>query len=373
MAEEYRRAATPHRWTVLTPGSSGADGVSQVSRMALRALPGSSVLSLTDGPANPAARKLRLAWAALRRMLAPGPSPARDILCLHLHLGPLACLMALRGGRLCVFLHGIEAWKPLGLLRRIALRRADVLLANSAYTAQRFGAANPDFTSRAVAVCHLGVGPAPEIGAAFADASAPGEAGPFALIVGRLAADERYKGHDLLLNIWPGVLAQFPGARLVVAGDGDDRPRLERAAAALGSAVSFTGEVDDARLAALYRDCSFFVMPSSEEGFGLVFLEAMRAGKACIGAVGAAAELIEDGVTGFVVDPGNSATIEKTVVRLFRDPALAERLGRAGALRWARQFTEEGFGERLRALLGPPPSRVNDERQSSFAAYRTHM
>jgi glycosyltransferase involved in cell wall biosynthesis len=98
----------------------------------------------------------------------------------------------------------------------------------------------------------------------------------------------------------------------------------------------------------------------------------MRAGKACIGAVGAAAELIEDGVSGFVVDPDSPTTIEETVVRLFRDKALAGRLGGAGALRWARQFTEEAFGDRLRALLGPPPRRVSDKRQSSFPVYRTH-
>lgn len=360
MAERYRSAAADRRWIILTPGTSGADGVSQVSRMAVRALPGSSVLSLGDGPAwaNPWSRKRRLGWAALRRALGLGPSAARDILCLHLHLGPLGWLMALRGGRLCVFLHGIEAWKPLGLLRRIALRRADLVMANSAYTARRFREANPDFASRAIPVCHLGVGKARA-------APASGEAGRFALIVGRLAAAERYKGHDLLVEMWPRVVAQCSGARLVVAGDGDDRPRLERAAAPLGAAVRFTRAVDDAQLAALYRDCAFFVMPSREEGFGLVFLEAMRAGKACIGAVGAAAELIEDGVTGFVVDPDDSGDVEKTVVRLFQEPALAARLGEAGALRWAREFTEEAFAERLRALVARSPRCVKEQRKSS--------
>ncbi len=362
MAERYRSAAADRRWTILTPGMKGADGVSQVSRMAVRALPGSSVLSLGDGPAslwaNPWSRKRRVVWAALRRALGPGPSAASDILCLHLHLSPLGWLMALRGGRLCVFLHGIEAWKPLSVLRRIALRRADVVMANSAYTARRFREANPGFASRTIPVCHLGVGEA-------AAAPASGEAGPFALIVGRLAAAERYKGHDLLVEMWPRVVARCPAARLVVAGDGDDRPRLELAAAALGNAVRFTRSVDDAQLAALYRDCAFFVMPSREEGFGLVFLEAMRAGKACVGAAGAAAELIEDGVTGFVVDPDDSLQVQKAVVRLFEDPALAVHLGGAGALRWAREFTEDAFAERLRALVARSPRCVNDEWKSS--------
>jgi phosphatidyl-myo-inositol dimannoside synthase len=252
--------------------------------------------------------------------------------------------MARRGGRLCVFLHGIEAWKPLGMLQQAALRRADVVLANSAHTARRFTEANPTVASRAISVCQLGVG-------APVTAPASGEPGPFALIVGRLAAAERYKGHDLLIEMWPRVVEQCPGARLVVAGDGDDRPRLERAAVALRETVRFAGRVDDARLSALYRDCAFFLMPSRAEGFGLVFLEAMRAGKACVGGVGAAAEIIEDGVTGFVVDPDDPEQVQKAVVRLFQDPALAARLGQAGAARWAREFTEEAFAGRLRALL----------------------
>ena len=135
-------------------------------------------------------------------------------------------------------------------------------------------------------------------------------AGSTALIVARMSAAERYKGHDALLDLWPGVLARRPDARLVVAGDGDDRPRLESRARSLGlsHAVSFAGRVSDARLNELYDECRFLVMPSRDEGFGLVFLEAMRAGKPCIGARGAAEEIIEHNVTGLIVDPGNPAS-----------------------------------------------------------------
>jgi phosphatidylinositol alpha-1,6-mannosyltransferase len=77
----------------------------------------------------------------------------------------------------------------------------------------------------------------------------------------------------------------------------------------------------------------------------------MRAGKACIGAPGSAAELIEDGVTGFVVDPEEPEQVLKAVVRLFQDPLLAARLGQAGTQRWAGEFTEEAFAARFRALL----------------------
>jgi phosphatidylinositol alpha-1,6-mannosyltransferase len=222
-------------------------------------------------------------------------------------------------------------------------------MANSAHTARRFRGANPDLSARPIEVCHLGVDPA---GGASGAPGSPITSDPFALIVGRLAHSERYKGHDLLIDLWPRVEREVPGARLVVAGDGDDRARLEGRAAGLGDRVRFLGHVPGERLASLYRECAFFVMPSREEGFGLVFLEAMRAGKACIGGTGAAAEIIEDGVTGLVVDVAEPAEVEKAAVRLFLEPETRARMGRAGAERLAREFTEAHFRRRFRATLG---------------------
>jgi phosphatidyl-myo-inositol dimannoside synthase len=248
-----------------------------------------------------------------------------------------------------VFLIGIEAWKPLTLVQRWALGRADVLIAISDHTARRFKAANPDLAARPVRICHPGSREQRAAGDSRVDVP-----GPFALIVGRMAADERYKGHDLLLDIWPRVVADIPHARLVVAGGGNDRARLEAKAAALGDRVRVTGPVGAGALAALYRDCAFFVMPSRDEGFGLVFLEAMRAGKACIGGAGAAAEVIEDGVTGIVVNPGEPEEVLEAILRLFREPETRDRMGHAGSIRVAREFTEAQFGCRLRDLFGLP-------------------
>ncbi len=358
MAARYREAIERRALPlVVTPGITGADGVSAMSRLVARALAPARVLSLTDaqgasaGPGvgliGAGASKLRFVWRALclalRGWMSPGSAP-RDVVCLHLRLAPVARRLARRGARLTIVLVGIEAWRPLRGLEARALEQADRVLAISAHTLRRFRAANPNFSGRPISVCHLGVGKA-------AAASVSGEEGAFALIVGRLAAAERYKGHDLLIEMWPRILRLCPGVRLVVTGDGDDRPRLERAGAGLGNAVRFTGRVAEAELAALYRDCAFFVMPSSDEGFGMVFLEAMRAGKACIGAPGSAAELIEDGLTGFVVDPDEPEQVLKSVVRLFQDPLLAERLGRAGTERWAGAFTEEAFAARFKTYL----------------------
>src|SRR6267378_4092266 len=104
-----------------------------------------------------------------------------------------------------------------------------------------------------------------------------------------MSHEDRYKGHELLIRVWSAVRARVPQAELVLIGEGDDRPRLEAIAANVGiaSAVRFLGSVDESELAAWYRRCSIVALPSEGEGFGLVLLEAMRVGKACVTAPGA--------------------------------------------------------------------------------------
>jgi glycosyltransferase involved in cell wall biosynthesis len=173
--------------------------------------------------------------------------------------------------------------------------------------------------------------------------------GGFALITGRLHSGERYKGHDELIDVWPQVLQRHPQARLVVAGDGDDRLRLEEKArrAGMQERIEFRGRVPDEELAGLYRDCSFFAMPSGKEGFGLVFLEAMSMGKACIAGRGAGDEVIDDGNTGIVVSAGNREELLAALLRLFGDERLRKRMGEAGLERYRERFTEEQFAARF--------------------------
>jgi phosphatidylinositol alpha-1,6-mannosyltransferase len=243
------------------------------------------------------------------------------------------------------FLVGIEAWKPLSRLQLAALRRATRLVAVSGHSEAEFRKANPSFAGAEVSVCHPGL---PELGGE--DDSTDGG---YALIVGRTSKEERYKGHDLLLEIWSDIMCRHPGAELVVVGGGDDLPRLQNKAAALGlgTGVRFLGQVPAEDLDRLYRRCAFFVMPSRHEGFGFVFLEAMRAGKACICARGAASEIIEDGVTGIVVDPDRADEVISAIQRLLADPRSRREMGSLAKARFLEHFTRERFAERLRVLL----------------------
>jgi len=157
----------------------------------------------------------------------------------------------------------------------------------------------------------------------------------------------------MLLEIWPEVRQRIPDVRLVVVGGGDDRPRLEAKRDGLGlkKSVQFLGRVSDDELHRLYRQCAYFVMPSQHEGFGLVFLEAMRVGKACIGAKGSASEIIVHGETGFVFEADDRAGVRDACIHLFADPTLAARMGGAGREREAEQFSREAFRKRLCDLV----------------------
>ncbi len=332
----------------------GVDGISEMTRQWVRVLESRvgrhvgalEVWSLDDG-ARPgtvaaattfhAARGSRLHFASLA--VGRGLASAADtlVVVMHLQLLPVALPLIWRGARLLTVLMGIEAWTPLRSLQRSALRRAWKVVAISRETAARFRAANPSLSDAAITVCHPG---APSL----ASADQQRIDGPYALIVGRMNSRERYKGHDTLLDVWSSVRKSVPGARLIVAGDGDDAARLRALA---GEGITFAGRVTAARLAALYRDATFFVMPSTDEGFGLVSLEAMRASTPCIAARGAAEEIIADGRDGLIVEAGDREGLIVAMVRLFTDQAMRARMASAAARRVAAEFGPDALERRV--------------------------
>ena len=338
---------------LLTPNLTGHDGISAVARLVVRAFDRVSVLALHERRSLTAfegstvdsagGHSLRFATAAV---CAAARGSRTTLIVNHVHLAPAALAFAARGATLVSLLHGIEAWTPLTWLQRAALLRSDRLIAVSACSRDRFRAANPQFGNRAIDVCHHGIEPASVPDAASDDI-------PTALIVGRMTADERYKGHDALIEIWPDVLAAVPDAVLRVVGGGDDRPRLERKAVAMGLGVHvvFAGSIDDETLQREYQRATVFTMPSPREGFGLVFLEAMRAARPCIGCRGAPSEIIDDGTTGWIVEPGDRAQLTARVIRALRDRSESAAMGARGRTRYLQYFTEERFRQRLTALM----------------------
>lgn len=246
-----------------------------------------------------------------------------------------------------VMLHGIEIWRPLEWDRRRALAKATVTFSVSSYTLERARPFLPDL--RDVSVVPLALEDRKPEGAV--DASLLSRLGRgFLLIVARMDSTERYKGHDQLLE----AMTALPDVRFVVVGDGDDRSRLEAKAKGLGigDRVVFTGFLSEATLAELYRRCAAFVMPSRGEGFGLVYLEAMRAGKPVLAARRSAAEeIVVEGKTGLLVEPEDRTELRTALARLIDEPGTVRRMGEAGFERWRKEFGIERFKERVGGLL----------------------
>jgi len=225
-----------------------------------------------------------------------------------------------------IVLHGMEAWEPKGPAVRAACRHAAAIVATTRYTACEFQVQNR-FAHRRMFVVPISL-PDHALPALPSRWSCPSEF--TVLTVGRLDACERYKGVDTLIASVSILARNGMPVRLQVAGDGSDRERLrECARSAAPGAVTFLGNVPDERLSDLYRDCGVFAMPSRNEGFGLVFLEAMRHGKPCIGGRhGGTPEVIRDGVDGFLVPHGDPHELAQRLRQLLSDPALLKQLGR---------------------------------------------
>jgi phosphatidylinositol alpha-1,6-mannosyltransferase len=252
-----------------------------------------------------------------------------------------------------VMLHGIEAWSAtLDAERRAVLREARVRIAISPHTARRVAMAHPDLPP--IETCLLGLLPDEEHPDRV-PADVRVDYGPRSVvIVGRMAAAERYKGHDQLLLAWPRVLAEMPDASLVMVGRGDDVERLRAKAAALGlgRSVTFPGFLPDAAVRALMRNAAVFAMPSRGEGFGLVYLQAMRAAIPCLGSRDdAAADVIVDGETGLLVPRQDPDAIAGALVRLLADDTRRRRMGEAGRRRFENTFTYPRFRARLAGIL----------------------
>ena len=188
------------------------------------------------------------------------------------------------------------------------------------------------------------------LGGAASPPETAGGPGPLVLFAGRL---EARKGIATLIDAIERLMVLDRSARYVLAGDDSAaigktwKEKLRRRDAATAARIEITGEVSAERLAGLYRECDLFVAPSLWESFGLVFLEAMANAKPVVGtSVGGIPEVVEDGVTGILVQPGDSGALAGAMGELLRDPERCARMGRAGWTRWREKFSREAMASR---------------------------
>ncbi len=245
----------------------------------------------------------------------------------HLRLAKVAWILKRLGyaGAYAVVLHGIEAWKKMAWTDRRPVRGADFFVATTEYTAEEFARLN-GIGRRRIRIVPLGLRhlePGPRRGA-----NKPGTLN--ILTVGRLSALERYKGVDTLIEALARLRKSGLAVRMTVAGDGDDAPRLKELCGRLQVSpwVRFTGVIPDEELERLLEECDVFAMPSKGEGFGIVFLEAMRYGKPCIGGRhGGTPEVIENGRDGYLVNHGDVEHLAECLRAFAGTPELTAEMG----------------------------------------------
>jgi phosphatidyl-myo-inositol dimannoside synthase len=249
--------------------------------------------------------------------------------------------------------HGTEVWTRLPLRQRLALKYAYCVTAPSSFTAEKVRLLQEiDFEK--VVVLPWAVEPR-FLTAEIAMRPAKLPAGKILLTVARMLSSEKQKGIDTIIHSLPAILRVVPEAYCVVVGDGDDRPRLELLAKQLGVAerVLFVGTAADSdELLAYYDACDVFLMPSQQEGFGLVFLEAMARAKPVIAAnFGGAPDVVRHGSSGYLIGYGDSERLAELTLKLLRDPGASKQMGEAGRRRVESDFCQELFAERLSDLL----------------------
>ena len=204
-----------------------------------------------------------------------------------------------------------------------------------------------------ITIVHCGVDPA-------AYRHDPGGTGKRVAFVGRL---DPVKGALLLIEAMATVLKAHPDATLTLAGDGPARAGAEARAKALGieAAIHFAGFMTQGQVADLLAQSDMLVLPSFAEGLPVVYMEALASGIPVVASrVAGVQELVEDGVTGYAIPPGDVATLADRMIRLMDDPAAARAMGEAG-----RKAVEAGFdirheGTRLAELFrnGGPVGRA---------------
>lgn len=197
------------------------------------------------------------------------------------------------------------------------------------------------------------------------------------LYVGRF---EGRKGIHVLLAAIPELCKKYRFARFILIGEDRSLPdgstlgadfRARHFSADFLDRVAFGGEVSDAQLESHLQACDIFVAPSRYESFGLVFLEAMMFGKPVVGCrAGGMSEVIDEGVTGLLAEPGDVASLVSAVSALLDDATRRREFGRAGRERYVRLYTREALIERTLKFyretlsrtseLGPPRSRRSE-------------
>lgn len=296
--------------------------------------------------------RIRFGLVLLTQLLKKRPN---RVFCGHINLAPLVRTLCLPFGvPYTVLTYGKEVWTPLAPCYQAALRHADRIWTISRYSrdlacqANRLDPKRVEFLPCAIDGSVFVPGAKPQHlldRYGLADAKV-------LMTVARLWSGDIYKGVDVTIRALPAIAQAVPEVKYLAIGRGDDRPRLEQLAQELGvgDRVVFAGFVPTAELPDHYRVADAYIMPS-QEGFGIVYLEAMATGIPVLsGDRDGSAEPLQDGELGWRVPHRDPQAVAAACIEILKGE------DRRGDGTWLRQqtlakFGKEAFVERLGELL----------------------
>ena len=306
---------------------------------------------------NPGLNRLKFATVLLTRLLQKRP---QRVFCGHIKLAPLIQILCQPLGiPYTILTYGKEVWEPLGPKYQTAMSKAESIWTISRYTRDRtceINQLNPE--NFQIVPCTVDeniftTGPGPQdlleqynlVGAKIL------------MTVARLRSTDIYKGVDVTIQALPQIAKTFPNVKYLVIGRGDDRSRLAKLADDLGvtERVIFAGFVPTENLAEHYQLADAYVMPS-QEGFGIVYLEALACGVPVLaGDADGSADPLQDGKLGWRVPHRDSAAVAVACVEMLRGKD--KRCDR----RWLREqtlakFSFESLCQCLQGIFKPSGS-----------------
>lgn len=351
-----------HVLALVTDAFGGHGGIAQYNRDFLTALSMSkyvtdvTVLPRFGTPSEALPARLiqmpsypnRFAWSA--KVLGRAIQNRPDLVyCGHLNAMPLAAaIRRLHACSIWLQVHGIEAWSDRSELVRRAVDSSKLITSVSRHTRNRLLSwcdLDPDrvrVLPNTLSAVHQERAKRHDL---VAQHSLHGR--KVILTVGRLAASEAYKGHDRIIRCLPRLRGVVPEAVYLIVGSGNDRPRLERLAREWGVAdvVIFAGQVAATELPDYYALADVFAMPSTGEGFGIVFLEAAKHGLPVIGGNrDGSVDALADGAIGTPVDPEDAHALTASLVNALTG-------GNPGSAASVERFAFQNFAHHVDDLV----------------------
>ncbi len=299
--------------------------------------------------------RVRLTIALFTHLLRHRPA---RVFCGHIHLAPLIrALCEPLNIPYTILTYGKEVWEPLPIRKQKALQHADRIWTISRYSRDRLCAAN-EVTVDRVDLLFCSIDGAvfypqpkdPDLVERYKLADSK-----VLMTVARLWSGDPYKGVDTTIRALNRIAQSFPTVKYLVIGRGDDQPRLAQLAAELGVSdrVIFAGFVSTQDLPKHYCLADAYVMPS-QEGFGIVYLEAMASGVPVVsGDADGSADPLQDGLLGWRVPYRDETEVAIACIEILKSNASTEpRCNRA----WLREqslaiFGQSAFCDRVRELI----------------------